>query len=161
MIYTIDCKTETTHTIASPLHSVLKVSKGLVYKVEAQFPSGCAGLCHLIICDGSFQVWPSTRGETWHPDGFIISFEDTYLKRSAPYQFDIYTYNLDEKYPHTPQVRIGLVTEEIFMARFLPTIGFEHFLRMLTEWQATQNERLEEARVELLEKPFTWYEEEY
>ena len=158
MIYTTDVTTLKDTKADSPKQSILKVTKGFVYKVEVQFPPGCAGLCHIIICDGGFQIWPSTRGETWHSDGFTIAFDDSYLKQSAPFEFTIYSYNLDEKWPHTVQVRIGLVSNELFMARFLPSLTYKYFIEALDQWQAEQRERLEEANLEILESPFSWVE---
>ena len=47
-----------------PKRTVLKVSRGLVYKVEVDFPPGPTGLLKVQIFDGGHQVWPSTPGES-------------------------------------------------------------------------------------------------
>jgi len=116
----------------------LYVTKGLVYKIELDFPPGSAGLLGVAVYDGGFQVWPSTLGEWFTGDGILISFDDVYLKETEPYVFDIYTYNEDDTYDHSVTVRLGLVSKEIFMARFLPTVSYKYFEEMMLRLQAAQ-----------------------
>ncbi|MBA7656144.1 hypothetical protein ES703_64058 [subsurface metagenome] len=137
-----------------PTQKVLKVTKGLVYKVEVQFPPGCAGLAHVGIFDGAHPCWPSSSGETFNIDGATISFDDTYLKLAEPFQFEIWGWNEDTLWPHTIHVRIGLVSDEIFMARFLPTYSWDYYLRLLAETEAKQKEE----GAAILEHPFPWVE---
>ena len=143
------------HTV-NPLQSVLKVTKGLVYKVEVEFPPGPISLLRCQIYDGGYQVWPSTPGEYFKSDGYCISFDDTFLKLAEPFQFDIYTWNDDDTYPHGVTVRIGMVSSELFMARFLPTYGYKELSRILREEQ----ERQEKEREGVISQPFSWIEKE-
>jgi len=139
--------------VPNPLtQKVLKVTKGLVYKVELQFPPGCAGLAHVGVFDGAHPCWPSTPGETFNLDGSTISFDDTYLKLAAPFQFEIWGYNEDEKWPHRIHVRIGLVSSDVFMARFLPTYAWDYYQKELKK--AEEEQRKEREKV--LEQPFPW-----
>lgn len=119
------------------------------------FPPGCAGLAHLAVFDGGHQCWPSTSGQTYHTDGEKISFPDSYLKLAEPFQFELWGYNLDTAYDHVIQVRIGLVTNPVFIARFLPTVGYEQLAVLLKTEQVKQ----EEEKVEVMETPFDWIEE--
>ena len=152
MIYSKYVSTPITDHVITPLKTALKVSCGLVYKVEVAFPPGSAGLLKCQIYDGGFQVWPSTSGEFFATDNFCITFDDTYLKLSEPYQFDIYTWNEDEIYAHGLTVRIGMVSSELFMARFLPTYGYRELTRYLEEEKAKQ----EEEREGVITEPFSW-----
>jgi len=152
MIYALDFLLEKQATPAIVEHQTLKVTKGLVYKVEFHFPPGCAGLAHLAVFDGGHQVWPSSPGETFHTDNFNISFEDVYMKLAAPYQFDFYGYNEDTLWPHTVYCRIAMVSKDIFMARWLPTLAYDHFIKLMREEQKMQEER----RKEILAEPFPW-----
>lgn len=152
MIYTKTIETES----GESEHQILHVTKGLIYRVEVDFPAGCAGLLKVRINDGGHQLYPSSPGETFHTDGKVIAFEDTYLKFAEPFQFDVYTENEDEEYPHTIQVRMGMVSEEIFMARFLPTYTYKYFQQMLREMQREQEDRYAAIR----EHPFEWIPKE-
>lgn len=137
-------------------HTVLNVTKGLVYKVEFYFPSGCAGLMGVAVFDGLFQCWPSTVGEFFHSDNETIRFDDMYLKESAPFQFDCYTYNDDDLYDHLVEVRIGLVSKEVFLARFMPTKGFDYLMELTAKLAAEQVERAALQKELMAETPFEW-----
>jgi len=135
-----------------PKQSVLKVTNGLVYKVEVDFPPGPTGLLKVQIFDGGHQVWPSSSGESFSTDGYCISFDDTFLKLVAPFQFDIYTWNEDTIHSHGVTVRIGMVSSELYMARFLPTYGYKELRRIIAEETALQ----EQARGAIVATPFSW-----
>lgn len=135
-----------------PKHVVLKVTKGLVYKVEVDFPPGPSGLLKVQIYDGGHQLWPSTLGESFATDGYCISFDDTFLKLVAPFQFDIYTWNEDTENPHGVTIRIGMVSSELYMARFLPTYGYKELRRVIAEETALQ----ETEREAIITSPFSW-----
>lgn len=126
------------YTKTSPKRTSLRVTRGLVYKVELDFPPGSAGLAGVAILDGGFQVWPSTLGQWFTGDGIVIGFDDVYLKDTAPYEFTIETYNEDETYPHAVNIRIGLVSKDIFMARFLPTMTYKYMEELILKLAAQQ-----------------------
>jgi len=137
-------------------HTPLKVTKGLVYKVDFYFPSGPSGLLGVAVFDGSFQVWPSTVGEWFKSDNETIRFDDMYLKESAPYQFDIFTYNDDTTYDHTLAVRVGLVSKEVFLARFLPTKGYDYMAELTRKLQLEQEQRMAAQAEIVTETPYEW-----
>lgn len=130
MIYTANITTEIDKFKTKLKKTVLHVTKGLVYKVEFYFPSGSAGLMGVAVFDGLYQVWPSSVGEFFIGEDHVVSFDDLYLKESAPYKFQIYTYNIDDVHGHFVSVRIGLVSSEVFMARFMPTKGHDYLAKL-------------------------------
>ena len=138
MIYSAQISTANTYTKAAPKRTELKITRGLVYKIELNFPPGSAGLAGVMIFDGGFQVWPSTLGQWFTGDDILISFDDVYLKEAEPFLFSIDTYNEDDTYEHLVDVRIGLVSKDIFMARFLPHMSYKYFEQMLVRLQAAQ-----------------------
>jgi hypothetical protein len=152
MIYTKTVNTPANTPQASPVSSRMKLTKGFIYKVEFDFPPGSGGLHHLIILDGGFQVWPSTIGEDFHPDGYCISFDDSYLMAVDPFELVAYTWSPGTSYAHEVQVRIGLVTEEIYQARFLPSVALDLWQAMLKKQQAVQ----ETQKQYIIQNPFPW-----
>lgn len=153
MIFTADINTdEIIHGFDNPLKTILKITTGLIYKVEVEFPTGPCGLLYTCCFDGLHSVWPSSDNVWFHSDGMTIGFDDLYLKTQPPFELQIFTVNLDDTYPHWCQWRIGLVSQEVFMARFLPTYEYEYFKKMLQEMAEEERERAE-AR---LEAPFSW-----
>lgn len=143
MIYQSTITTSKNTSRDNAKQTILKLTKGLVYQVEVEFPSGPSGLLHVRICDSGYQVYPSNGGEWFSSDGVKISFNDTYLKATPPYQFDIFTYNLDDTWDHICMVRIGLVSKDIFMARFLPTTTWDYFKAMLKDLEDEQKAEYE------------------
>lgn len=154
MIYSANISTVKDTAKISPLRTELRITRGLVYKVELDFPPGSAGLAGIAIFDGGFQLWPSTLGQWFTGDGIVISFDDVYLKEAAPFAFSVNTYNEDTEYPHGITVRIGLVSKDIFMARFLPHMSYKYFEQMLTRLQAAQAAAAALQEAELKKTPY-------
>ena len=138
MIYSYDIITPVGVTQAAPLRTRLKVTKGLVYRVEIEFPPGPLSLLHVAIFDGGFQLWPTNPDYDFHGDNGFISFEETYLKSNYPYEFIAQTWNEDETWDHTITIRLGMVSEEVYMARFLPTVSYDKMLEVLAQLEAKQ-----------------------
>lgn len=151
MVYSVSISTDADTSEVDAIRTVLRVGKGLVWRIEAEFPPGCAGLAHLKIMDGGYQVFPASPGQSFASDGTVISFDDLYLKDSAPYQFDVLTWNLDEYYSHTLQIRIGMASSEAFMSRYMPSVSWEKFNKSMIE--AAQIQQAEkDAQLEILAK---------
>jgi hypothetical protein len=155
MIFTKDFTIPHDTSLSNPLRSQLQITSGLIYKVEFQFPAGCAGLCGVMVADGGFQVWPSERGTWFITDNFTIAFDDMYLKQSGPFILDLWGYNLDETYDHTVYCRFGLADKDIFIARYLPNVAYEMIQAELAKVAAVQ----EEEKAAIIESPFPWLKE--
>jgi len=145
-----------TYTKIAPKRTVLSVTKGLVYKLELFFPPGSEGELGVVITDGGYQVWPSSPGQWFTGDDELIGFDDMYLKSTAPYQFDIYTYNDDASYDHIVDVRIGLVSKRLYQARFLPNLAWEDFVGMMESLAEEQRIKAENVKAGIIETPFEW-----
>jgi len=155
MIYTKDITTLKNTTKENPKKTVLKVTKGLVYRVEICLPPGPCGLLHIAIFDGGYQVWPYEYGESFSGDAETITFDDVYLKETEPFEFTVLTWNEDDTFQHWCQIRIGLVSKEIFMGRFLPSIGFKELEMVMTNILTAQ----EALRSGVTGKPLEWMTE--
>jgi len=152
VIYSYDITTPKNTSNYSPQRTALKVTKGLVYQVEVEFPPGPLGLCHVAIFDGGFQVWPSNPEQSFHGDNGYMTFGDSYLKLTEPYEFTAVTWNNDDTYQHTIHVRLGMVSDEVFMARYLPSLSYDKMLETLALVQVQQEER----QAALLANPIPW-----
>jgi len=153
MIFTHDLYLPFGGSASNPKFESFKIARGLIYRVEFQFPAGCAGLAHLRIYDGGHQLWPSSLGKDFHVDGPVIAFDDLYFKLAAPYELVAWGYNTDDTYNHTIYIRIGLAETDAFMASFLPTLAYEQTVKLQAEVEAKQ---IEERRAEILASPFPW-----
>lgn len=139
-----------------PVKTMCHVTRGLVYKIEIRIPPGHAGLTGIWITHGGFQIWPSSLGEYFIGDDELISYEDLYLIESAPYVFNLYAFNEDASYEHTFYVRFGVVSKEIYKARYLPTLSYDYFAKVIEKMRAEQDILRKEQEAILLENPFPW-----
>jgi len=128
---------------------MLPVCKGLVYRIEIEFPPGCCGLLRCRILDGSYQVWPTSCDDIFHSDARVIGFDDCYLKTAAPFEFRIETVNMDETWSHSIQVRIGMASSEAFMSRYMPSVSWDKFQEVLAQAALEQN-ILRQASIEAM-----------
>lgn len=152
MVYYIDVTTENTYTASSPKSTVLKITRGLIYRVEVEFPPGPLGNLGVAIFDGNYQAWPSSPGYWWHTDWRVIAFDDLYFKSAAPFELIVKTYNTGDSYSHWCGVHVALVSKEEFIARFLPGYTGPEAEKKLAAAQAQQ----EAAKAEILRRPFPW-----
>lgn len=156
MIYTANITTVKNTAKTALKKTTIRVTKGLVYKVEFYFPPGSAGLMGLAVFDGLYQVWPSSVGEFFLGNDLTISFDDLYLKESAPFEFQCYTYNTDDTNNHLVIPRIGLISNDMFMARFLPTRDRQYFQRLRQKMMGDRANRLITQRELIAGESLEW-----
>jgi hypothetical protein len=144
MIYSSTILTEKNTLELQAKRTFMKVTNGLVYLFEVQIPPGPAGLLSIQIFDGAFQLLPYTRGEALSGDDVLFNYDDLYMKNAEPFQFEIKTWNLDDTFEHTCWVHIGLVSEEIYKARFLPALQWDYFQKMLKAVEQDQEQKKKE-----------------
>lgn len=156
MIYTANITTPANTSRTSLKKTAIRVTKGLVYKVDFYFPPGSAGLMGVAVFDGLYQVWPSSVGEFFVSDDETIRFDDMFFKESAPYEFQCYTYNEDDTYEHLVAIRIGLVSSEVFLARFMPTRGRQQFERIRRQMETEREARALEQKMLIRETAFAF-----
>jgi len=101
-------KIEADTKITSPYPVDLKVTAGVVKDLAIEFPAGCAGLAHLRILRGGYQVWPVDIGEWFTSDDHVIIIHPNYKMMDHPLQFRIEGYNEDESNYHVLTVRLEL-----------------------------------------------------
>jgi len=53
-------------------------------------------------------------------------------------------------------VRIGLVSNEAYIARFLPYAGYDYFMKLFAELLAQQKQAAAEQVTQLEQTPFEW-----
>lgn len=138
MIYQSSITIGTAVSSTDPTITRLALTKGLIYRVEVEWAPPGTGLAGAAIFDGGAQIWPSIRGEWFIDDGHLLGFDDLYLKEVAPFELQIKTYNTDTEFTHLVMIRVGLVSKEAFMARFMPTTAWEKFEETLARLREEQ-----------------------
>jgi len=150
MIYSASITTLAGKSKATPTRTQLRLTKGLIWLLEVDFPPGCCGLVHVQIFDGSYQLLPASPDKTLSGDSRLLRYDDLYLKEAAPFELTIVTWNTDELWDHTIEVRVGMASTRLFMARYLPSIGWEDFAAEMVKVSTAQEAQKIEQAEEIL-----------
>lgn len=107
---------------ASPEELDVKLTHGIIHRLEIGFPRGCAGLAHFVILEGLHQRWPTNPQGSFNTDGYTIAFNEHLKFTHEPYILTLSGWNLDDTYDHTLEVRIGILPSEVLIPG-IPTMG--------------------------------------
>mgnify|MGYP001563722508 CR=1 FL=1 len=97
----------------APVEVEALLTHGIIHRVEIEFPAGCAGLVHVAVRRGLHQLWPLNPDGDLASDDWIIAWDEHQEVLEEPYAVTLTGYNLDDIYPHTPIVRIGLLPQSL------------------------------------------------
>ena len=140
MIYAASIRTSPGKSEATATRTPIKITKGLIWLIEVDFPAGCVGLVHVQLFDGKYQLLPASPGKTLAGQNQLLRYDDSYLKEAAPYELTLVTWNEDELWPHNIQVRIGVASSRLFMARYLPSVGWKDFAMEMEKTRQEQKD---------------------
>ena len=109
----------------------LKLTKGVLHRFEVQFPAGCAGLAHIRFEQGAAHLFPTDPEGNFATDDFTIAFDDKVELVTAPFTIQAIAWNLDDTYPHTITVRIGILEGETAILLMRVIKGLVNFLKLV------------------------------
>ena len=142
-------------SILAQTQTIMKLTDGFIYQMDIYLPSGSQGLLKLAIRDHKVQLYPNEQTEWFFGDGIQISFPESHELNEEPFELLIRHFNEDTQYDHSFQVRIGFLTKDLFIARFLPQLGAEQIVSVLKKYQEAETiakqEQLDISRSELLQ----------
>lgn len=115
MFYDVSFEIPANTTKASPKKQDVKLTHGVIHRIEIGFPRGCAGLAHLGIRRGLHQVWPTNPQGSFNTDGYTIPINEYYELVTEPYILTLVGWNLDDTYPHTLEVRFGILSAKVLL----------------------------------------------
>jgi len=119
MIYSFYISTPKNTTKADRQQTTLKLSKGVIYKIEIMFPPGNGGTLHLGLREGLHQVWPSNPDEYFFGDNRLISFPEYYPIVSEPYTLIAETWNESLNNAHILSITIGVLPRKHVVRRII------------------------------------------
>lgn len=115
MIYEWSIAVAANTTKANRDRKNITLPQGVIHRVNVIFPTGCAGLAHLIVRDGVSNVYPTNSDDSFNSDNEIIDFRDFFKLPYKRNKLQIYTWNLDDTYAHTITLRLGVLPEEVLL----------------------------------------------
>ena len=126
---------------SSPHEVNVRLTVGVIERVEITFPAGCAGLVGLRILHREHVVWPTSPDEWFVTDDYTIQIHEHYMLTEGDQHLKIQTYNLDDTYDHTLIVRFEVrVPKEDPQVRILYAM-----LREIERLRDEQKEGMREA----------------
>ena len=116
---------------SSPAEQDLKLTHGIIHRIEVQFPIGTLALAHCRLEHHSFGELPTNPSGSFATDGYTIPI-DEYLEFFAePYIIRATCWNDDDTYPHTITVRIGMLESKRTLMLLAVINGLMKFLSMV------------------------------
>jgi len=107
--YIVPITTEhSVYTADAPKSTSLHVTKGKLVGGWVYFPSGPAGLLHLQIRHGKYQLFPANRDQSLALDDAVVPlFLNRHISQ-PPFELSLLTWNSSTKYNHTLTVALFL-----------------------------------------------------
>jgi len=116
---------------SSPVTQYLKLTRGIIHRVEVQFPIGASALMRCKIFYHEWQAFPTNPDGYFASDGYVIPIDDYYKIDSEPFDLKVLVWNLDDTYQHILTVRVGLLRYEDIQGRLETENMLQRFLKMI------------------------------
>lgn len=92
---------------------ILKITKGVITRLDVKFPPGCHGLVKVRLLRSEFQLVPLSRDEWVTGDDETVPSETYYELEETPPELKFIGCSPDTTYPHTVTVRIQVLPKAI------------------------------------------------
>jgi len=102
------------YTENSPMKTIWPITKGQIVHGWIYFPSGPAGLLHVIVKRAKTQLFPMDTGQSYRLDDCIVLLNGNYWIDQPPYKLTIETWNESTTYDHA--ISIGLSISDVVAA---------------------------------------------
>jgi len=119
-----------THT-ETFLSQTLRLTRGIIKRVDLVFPAGCAGLVGVRIVKHSFQVIPLNYPKWIETDAETVSIQSEIDLTEIPYELEFQGYNLDDTFEHTIRVRVLMEPASLPFRQKTPMQESEELLQSL------------------------------
>ena len=106
MFFEHDIKIPANTAEDSYLTETLRLSRGIIERVDLVFPSGCAGLVGVRLARNTFQVIPSNYPKWIETDGESVAIYSNIDLSVNPYELEFQGYNKDDAFDHIIRVRV-------------------------------------------------------
>lgn len=100
----------------APQETELQLTAGILHSVWIEFPPGCAGLAHVQIKQPEANFLPSNPDGSFAGDSCVIPIVEYKELISGGDLLKAFAWNLDDTYPHTVTIRMGVLLEEQLVA---------------------------------------------
>ncbi len=104
---------------------------GIIHRIEVGFPKGCAGLVHNIMRHGLNQLWPTNADGDFNADDYVIVINEHHIIDTEPFILTLVGWSFDDTFPHTLELRFGVLPTEVLMPEQTFIQAFKKLLKRL------------------------------
>jgi hypothetical protein len=116
---------------SAPAVTRIKLTAGVLHRVECVFPAGCQGMVHLAIEHQGTQHWPLTEGCSFSAEDFTVGVDDRYELDAETNELMAYAWSPGTTYPHTLMVRVGVLAKDVFEPQSALVLGLNRLLTLI------------------------------
>lgn len=125
MFYDFSVEVPAGRPASNPVIQELKLTAGIIVRVDIGFPRGCNGYVYCRVKQGEHQILPHNPDQVFRWDGEAIECPMYLPLVTAPYTLKVEAYSPSAVYNHTLSIRVALMREE----EMYPTTGVMGALR--------------------------------
>lgn len=93
----------------------VKLTRGIIHRVEIGFPAGPRHMVHVAIRKGLHQQWPTNPQGSFNSENFTIVINEFYPLLTKPYILTLQGWSPDTAYQHTIELRFGILPAEVLL----------------------------------------------
>lgn len=116
---------------ASPVTQGMKLTTGIVHRVEVQFPAGCAGLAHCAVEHDGHQFLPTNPDGDFASDDFTVVIDEHYELKKGNTLMRARAWNDDDTYQHTITIRVGIMDSKLWLTLLKVITGLQKMLKLV------------------------------
>ncbi|KKN37951.1 hypothetical protein LCGC14_0758380 [marine sediment metagenome] len=131
MYYTFAITIPARTSLAAPVVETLRLTKGIIHRVEVEFYPGPRRYAWVKIFRGGHQLWPTNPPGSFRTDAYTIAFDEYYEIKTAPTALVVKGYSPDADYSHVVTIRIGLLESKSAILLLTALKGIIKIMKML------------------------------
>lgn len=112
MLYEYDLIVPANTAEAEAVEQRMKLTAGVIHRVEVQFPIGTRALIHVQIFRGGHQVWPTNLDGNIKADGYVVAWDENYELSAGDNELVAKGWSTADTYSYTVSVRVGILAKE-------------------------------------------------
>lgn len=131
MYYEFDITVPHSTAEGTPVNQDLLLCKGIIHRIEIQFPVGTRALVHGRLVHHLFGQLPTNPEGSFKADGYIIPIDENIDFNAEPYALKAKFWSDADTYDYIITIRVGILKDKtsIFMLSVLK--GLATFLKLV------------------------------
>ena len=131
MFYEFTVTVPITATQDDPVEQRMKLTKGVIHRVEVQFPIGTRALIHVQIYDDGHQIWPTNPDGNFNTDGYTIGWDEHYEITSGHHELRAVCWSTADTFPYDIDIRFAMLENTTALMLLRVIKGMSKMLKLM------------------------------